>query len=202
MPSPMPGPDPGDVLIGQGRQRNDYLSRVFRQLERYRVYPASARDNRLGGRVVTRVTINRDGRLIDVRIDTSSGVPVIDQAEVEAIRKAAPFPPVPSDMPGDPGALPFVYPVCDPGVTLWSATPGVPLRWDGKVQKRSENGSPVPTPKGSPVYVNNGTYLSEGAAGYSVYEADSMDAAVALAARIPAARLGGAVEVRPAEKYW
>ena len=52
------------------------------------------------------------------------------------------------------------------------------------------------------VQVKNGTYLPEGAAGYSVYEAESMDAAVALAARIPAARLGGAVEIRPAEKYW
>jgi hypothetical protein len=50
--------------------------------------------------------------------------------------------------------------------------------------------------------VKNGTYLAEGAAGYSVYEADSMDEAIALAARIPAARLGGAVEIRPAEKYW
>jgi hypothetical protein len=51
-------------------------------------------------------------------------------------------------------------------------------------------------------HVKNGTYQTEGAAGYAVYEADSLDAALALAARIPAARLGGAVEVRPAEKYW
>ena len=51
-------------------------------------------------------------------------------------------------------------------------------------------------------HVKNGTYLAEGAAGYSVYEADSMESAIALAARIPAARLGGAVEIRPAEKYW
>jgi hypothetical protein len=51
-------------------------------------------------------------------------------------------------------------------------------------------------------HVKNGTYLPEGAAGYSVYEAESMEAAIALAARIPAARLGGAVEIRPAEKYW
>jgi hypothetical protein len=33
--------------------------------------------------------------------------------------------------------------------------------------------------------------------GYLVYEADDLDAAIALAARIPAARLGGAIEVRP-----
>jgi hypothetical protein len=50
--------------------------------------------------------------------------------------------------------------------------------------------------------VKNGTYLAEGAGGYFVYEAESMEAAIALAARIPAARLGGAVEIRPAEKYW
>jgi len=52
------------------------------------------------------------------------------------------------------------------------------------------------------IHVKNGTYLAEGAGGYTVYEADSLDDAIALAARIPAARLGGAVEIRPADKYW
>lgn len=50
--------------------------------------------------------------------------------------------------------------------------------------------------------IRQGTYLPEGVAGFAVFEAENMDAAVALAARFPAARLGGAVEVRPAEKYW
>ena len=50
--------------------------------------------------------------------------------------------------------------------------------------------------------VRNGTYLSEGAAGYAVLEAEGIEAAIELAARIPADRLGGAVEIRPAEKYW
>ena len=51
-------------------------------------------------------------------------------------------------------------------------------------------------------HVKNGTYLAEGVGGFSVYEAESMEAAIALAARVPAARLGGAVEIRPVEKYW
>jgi hypothetical protein len=33
--------------------------------------------------------------------------------------------------------------------------------------------------------------------GYYLFEADDLDAAIELAARIPAARLGGAIEVRP-----
>jgi hypothetical protein len=39
--------------------------------------------------------------------------------------------------------------------------------------------------------------LKEAIGGYLVFEADDLDAAIELAARIPAARLGGAVEVRP-----
>lgn len=38
--------------------------------------------------------------------------------------------------------------------------------------------------------------------GYLVFEADDLEAALALAARIPAARLGGAVEVRPVVRSW
>jgi hypothetical protein len=39
--------------------------------------------------------------------------------------------------------------------------------------------------------------IKEALGGWLVYEADDLDAAIELASRIPAARLGGAVEVRP-----
>ena len=39
--------------------------------------------------------------------------------------------------------------------------------------------------------------IKEAVGGYLFFEADDLDAAIELAARIPAARLGGAIEVRP-----
>jgi hypothetical protein len=39
--------------------------------------------------------------------------------------------------------------------------------------------------------------IKEAIGGYLLFEADDLDAAIELAARVPAARLGGAVEVRP-----
>jgi hypothetical protein len=39
--------------------------------------------------------------------------------------------------------------------------------------------------------------MKEALGGYMFYEADDLDAVIELAARIPAARLGGAIEVRP-----
>jgi hypothetical protein len=39
--------------------------------------------------------------------------------------------------------------------------------------------------------------IKESIGGYLFFEADDLDAAIELAARIPAARMGGAIEVRP-----
>ncbi len=115
-PAPAPAPQPrsapasipappsssADLLFGRGRARNTYLDQVARHTSRFRTYPRVALENRQAGRVVTRVTIARDGRILDIGIDTSSGWPAIDAAELDTIRRSAPLPPVPPDMPGDP----------------------------------------------------------------------------------------------------
>jgi hypothetical protein len=44
--------------------------------------------------------------------------------------------------------------------------------------------------------------MKEALGGYLFYETDDLDSAIALAAKIPAARLGGAVEVRPMRQQW
>jgi hypothetical protein len=41
----------------------------------------------------------------------------------------------------------------------------------------------------------------EALGGYLIFEAEDLDAAIELAARIPAARLGGAIEVRPVVEW-
>jgi hypothetical protein len=43
--------------------------------------------------------------------------------------------------------------------------------------------------------------VKEAIGGYLVFEADDLDAAIELASRIPAARMGGAVEVRPTVQW-
>jgi hypothetical protein len=43
--------------------------------------------------------------------------------------------------------------------------------------------------------------LKEALGGWLTYEADNLDAAIELAARVPAARFGGAIEIRPIVEY-
>ena len=44
--------------------------------------------------------------------------------------------------------------------------------------------------------------MKEAVGGMFVLEADDLDAAIEVATRVPAARLGGAIEIRPVETYW
>jgi hypothetical protein len=73
-----------------------------------------------------------------------------------------------------------------PGVT-----PGLQMQGpDAATTVRVEDGQTLTT---------DGPFVAvkEALGGWLVYEADDLDAAIELAARIPAARLGGAIEVRP-----
>ena len=80
--------------------------------------------------------------------------------------------------------------------TTPGVSPGLPLGLPEKATTvRVEDGKTLAT---------EGAFLGPDGAvgGYLVFEADDLDAAIELAARIPAARLGGAIEVRPVETYW
>jgi hypothetical protein len=44
--------------------------------------------------------------------------------------------------------------------------------------------------------------MKEAVGGWFILEADNLDTAIEIAARVPAARYGGAVEIRPSEVYW
>ena len=57
--------------------------------------------------------------------------------------------------------------------------------------------------EGGKTLVTDGPFVSvkEALGGYLFYEADDLDAAIELAARIPAARLGGGIEIRPVVEW-
>jgi hypothetical protein len=77
-----------------------------------------------------------------------------------------------------------------PGVTpsdVWLESPEM------ATTVRVENGETLTT---------DGPFVAvkEALGGYLFFEADDLDAAIELASRIPAARLGGAVEIRPVKE--
>jgi protein TonB len=99
-PSPLSAP--GTVLYGMGATgRASYLTAIARRTSQFRFYPRAALENHERGRVVVRITVTRDGRVVDARVSQSSGSRSIDAAEVETVLKSSPFPPLPPDIPGE-----------------------------------------------------------------------------------------------------
>ena len=74
--------------------------------------------------------------------------------------------------------------------------PGIPMGLpENATTVRVDNGKTLTT---------DGPYvgMKEAVGGWFVLEADDIDKAIDVAARVPAARFGGAIEIRPVEVYW
>jgi len=64
---------------------------LFRRVVELRHYPRTARLNGFEGKVVLRVSIKQDGNLEDVSVVQSSGHESLDNAAMEAVRRACPL---------------------------------------------------------------------------------------------------------------
>lgn len=92
----------------QRQARQDYLMQVIRKLSQYRFYE-QLREASTQGTVVARLTVGRDGQLLDLSLARSSGFPGRDRSVADTIRRAAPFAPLPADIGQEPYT--FIVPV-------------------------------------------------------------------------------------------
>jgi protein TonB len=86
---------------GQKRAQEQYLWQVMRRIAQFPYVPKNTSTIREEGTVLTRVTISRQGELLGVVMEKSSGLPSLDAGVLETIRRASPYPPLPADIPGD-----------------------------------------------------------------------------------------------------
>ncbi len=96
-PSPSPFVNPADTY-SKARAADNYLWQVVRRLQGYRY---QANTSATQGITVVRVVIARDGRLLNVTVSRSSGVPEFDQGVLAGVRSGSPYAPLPPDIRGD-----------------------------------------------------------------------------------------------------
>jgi len=75
-----------------GRNGEQLLRTIRRQIERQWIYPDAARRDGLEGRVELRFRIAADGSAESVEILRSSGHPVLDDDLTQTVRRAGPYP--------------------------------------------------------------------------------------------------------------
>jgi periplasmic protein TonB len=132
--APVPSPTPGTPGVGTGRggpggvgqgeagaghgivgsgngPGDDYLERVRRWINKYKNYPDAAKKQKQQGGPLLAIRLRRDGTVLDVQIDKSSGFPLLDEAALKAVRDASPVPPFPASYTDDVAEidLPFKF---------------------------------------------------------------------------------------------
>ncbi len=83
---------------GDPAARSGYLAQIKARIAREKRYPGAARRDGATGVVTVAFTISRSGALIAPRIVTTSGDERLDQAALDMLARASPFPPLPSTM--------------------------------------------------------------------------------------------------------
>ena len=95
----------GHGIVGNGNgPGDDYLERVWRHVRKFVRYPDVEKKEKKEGRGHVTFRIERDGTVLDASITESSGYPALDQAILDALRRASPVPRPPADYPG-PGTF-------------------------------------------------------------------------------------------------
>jgi protein TonB len=82
-----------------GAESDRFRQALLVHIARYKQYPPDAERAGVQGTVWVRFLMDRDGRLLDVWVDQSSGARALDDEAVAAIRRAAPFPAIPAGLP-------------------------------------------------------------------------------------------------------
>lgn len=103
-PSPQPAsPPPASLAL------DSWEGRVLTRLIRFRRYPPGAHRARVEGVPLVRFTLDRRGRVLDSRLERSSGNPLLDREAVALPQRAQPLPAPPEDRPG--ATISLVVPV-------------------------------------------------------------------------------------------
>lgn len=88
---------------------SNYKGKVRSKVQRHFRYPKSADRAGVKGTVTVSFTVSASGEVSGIRIVGGSGSPVLDEAALNAVRKAEPFPKIPED--ANRSSWPFTLPL-------------------------------------------------------------------------------------------
>ncbi len=96
----------------------DYFEQIRRRIRENWIYPREAGERGIGGQLLIEFGIRKDGWLQFVDLRRSSGIPVLDQYALNALKLAQPFPPVPDSVTKSTLGIAgiFTYQIVDSGL--------------------------------------------------------------------------------------
>ena len=89
------------ATVGKATPADLWDARVLARIELTKRYPRSAAQSGQQDDVDVMMVVDRDGNLLDAKVRGSKGFSVLDEAAMDAVRRATPFPRPPKEVEGD-----------------------------------------------------------------------------------------------------
>jgi TonB family protein len=78
---------------------SEYRRRLLDHIRPHQFYPAEGRAQRMQGIVQVGFVVERDGTVLEIWVETSSGFAALDAAAVDTVRRSQPLPFIPASLP-------------------------------------------------------------------------------------------------------
>ena len=75
-----------------------YTNSIQLKIARAKTYPALARERNQQGKALLSFKLNKEGEILELLVENSSGHEILDEAAIKAIKEAAPFPNIPESL--------------------------------------------------------------------------------------------------------
>lgn len=90
---------PSAGAYAQSADYSAFRHRLLNHIRPHQFYPDPALPDRLKGVVHVGFAMQRDGTILEIWVETSSGYALLDQAALDTVRRAQPLPMVPTVLP-------------------------------------------------------------------------------------------------------
>ena len=94
------GSGSGGNAGGSPAALTDYMAELLAWLQRHKEYPRRAKRRQQQGTALLYLVMDREGQVLEYRIQESSGYRLLDQEVTAMIERAQPLPEMPDEMPG------------------------------------------------------------------------------------------------------
>ncbi|MBN4077886.1 TonB family protein [Nitrospina gracilis] len=75
-----------------------YTNSIQLRIAQSKIYPPLARERKQQGKVFLSFKLDKEGEILELSVENSSGHKILDQAAIKAIKEAAPFPNIPASL--------------------------------------------------------------------------------------------------------
>jgi TonB family protein len=87
-----------ETEVDKEKVLKEYIAKIVEKIKKNKKYPDSARSENIEGKIKLKIFISKSGELEEIKILSSSGYKILDNAAIDTVKRASPFNSIPDEI--------------------------------------------------------------------------------------------------------